>query len=152
MIEIKPTSFAALHQNKAFMALVHEYNVECSLVGMPRFDEKLSTYHAIDGSEFFHAFMAVDDGELVGFMFILTPVIPHYGYAIATTESLFVGTTYRKSGAGMALIRFAYAFAKSVGSPAIAISSPSGGRLQSILPKMGFRETNRIYLKEVDRG
>lgn len=84
---------------------------------------------------------------LIGFIVLLTPVLPHYGAAIAVAESLFVGGAHRKTGAGMLLIRRAERRAREARSPGMLFSAPSGGRLSVLLPRIGYRETNRVYLK-----
>jgi GNAT superfamily N-acetyltransferase len=81
---------------------------------------------------------------------VLKPVIPHYGVAIAVTESFFVGKEYRKSGAGLKLLRAAEAHAE--GAPGLLVSAPVGGTLAEVLPHLGYRETNRVFFKELAHG
>lgn len=48
----------------------------------------------------------------------------------------------------MLLIRRAEKRAREVRSPGMLFSAPSGGRLSVLLPRIGYRETNRVFLKE----
>jgi GNAT superfamily N-acetyltransferase len=84
---------------------------------------------------------------LVGFVVVLTAKLPHYGSTVAIAESLFVASQARKTGAGLALIRAAEAVAREQNSPAILFSAPSGGRLDTLMPRLGYRETNRVYMR-----
>ena len=140
---------AQIFAEPEFPALHREYVAECALHGLPDPDEKLAMYKALDANDAFRAFGAFFNGELVGFVAILAPTLPHYGITVAVAESLFVGQAFRKTGAGLALIRRAEQEARAIGSPAILFSSPSGGRLATLLPRIGYRETNRAFMKEL---
>ena len=148
-VTVRRISVAEAFANPAFPALCREYAGESAIAGLPDPQEKLSAYQALEacGSDAFCAYGAFLDEALIGFLALLTPVLPHYGVTIAVAESLFVGSAYRKTGAGMLLIRQAEKRAEEVGSPGMLFSAPSGGRLSAILPHIGYRETNRVYLK-----
>lgn len=148
-VTIRQVSVVEAFANPAFSALCREYAAECALAGLPDPQEKLSAYQALEvnGSEVFSAYGAFLGETLIGFAALLTPVLPHYGAAIAVAESLFVGSAQRKTGAGMLLIRRAERRAKELGCPGILFSAPSGGRLATLLPRIGYRETNRVFLK-----
>ena len=138
--------------NPAFPALCREYAEEAAIAGLPDPQEKLSAYQMLEssGSTAFNAYGAFSGDALIGFLVLLTPVLPHYGVAIAVAESLFVAGAYRKTGAGMLLIRLAEKRARELRSPGMLFSAPSGGRLAMLLPRIGYRETNRVFLKGFD--
>ena len=143
-------SVAEAFADKAFPSLCREYAEESAIAGLPDPREKLSAYQALEasGSAAFCAYVAFLGDMLIGFVALLTPVLPHYGIAISVAESLFVGRAYRKTGAGMLLIRLAEKRAEEMGSPGMLFSAPSKGRLSVLLPRIGYRETNRVFLKE----
>ncbi len=151
-ITVRQTSVAEVFAHPSFPVLCREYAEESAIAGLPVPQEKLSAYQALEasGSSAFSLYGAFLGDVLVGFVVLLTPVLPHYGAAIAVAESLFVGSAYRKTGAGMLLIRQAERRAREVRSPGMLFSAPSGGRLSVLLPRIGYRETNRVYLKEFD--
>ena len=146
---VRQISVAEAFANKEFPALCREYAKESALAGLPDPQEKLSAYQALEasGSDVFSVFGAFLGDTLIGFVALLTPVLPHYGVAVAVAESLFVGSEYRKTGAGLMLIRQAEKRARERRSPGVLFSSPSGGRLAALLPRIGYRETNRVFLK-----
>ncbi len=158
MIVIRKCTIGEVAANAAFPALHREYAAEAALAGLPDPDEKLGAYRLIEPGGAFQAYGAfLVDGPaggdvLVGVAAVLTPVIPHYGVAIAVTESLFVAAAHRRTGAGVKLIRAAEKHARDAGSPALLVSAPVGGRLVRVLPRLGYRETNRVFLKEVAHG
>ena len=86
---------------------------------------------------------------LVGFVTVLVSVFPHVGVLMASTESLFVAKEYRKTGAGLKLIRSAESCAKEGGAPCLFISSPFGGNLAEVLPQVGYTETNRVFFRNL---
>ena len=146
---VRRITVAEVFENETFPALCREYAAESAIAGLPDPQEKLSAYQALEasGSNVFCVYGAFLDDALIGFITLLTPVLPHYGAAIAVAESLFVGGAYRKTGAGMLLIRRAEKRAREVRSPGMLFSAPTGGRLAALLPRIGYRETNRVFLK-----
>jgi GNAT superfamily N-acetyltransferase len=148
-VSVRKVTFAELTSHGNFQALVREYEAESKAAGLPPFDDKMAQYRAIEPSGFFHLYAAFIGEGLIGFIAFLLPVIPHYGVTIAVTESFFVGQKFRKGGAGLKLLRAAEDHARREGSPALMASAPTGGRLAEILPRLGYRETNRVFLKEL---
>jgi len=148
---VRQISVAEAFACPAFHALCREYAAESALAGLPDPWEKLSAYQTLEagGSAAFRAYGAYQGETLIGFIVLLTPVLPHYGVVVAVAESLFVGRAYRKTGAGMLLIRQAEKRAREVRSPGILFSAPTGGRLSVLLPRIGYRETNRVFFKEL---
>lgn len=148
---VRQISVAEAFANRDFPALCREYAKESAIAGLPDPQEKLSAYQLLEnsGSTAFTLYGAFTGDVLAGFIALLTPVLPHYGIAIAVAESLFVGSNYRKTGAGMLLIRRAEKRAREMRSPGLLFSAPTGGRLSVLLPRIGYRETNRVYLKEL---
>ncbi len=151
---IRQISVAEAFASPEFAALCREYAREASIAGLPDPQEKLSAYQALEGAgnAAFRAYGAFVGDMLVGFVVLLTPVLPHYGAVVAVAERLCVASAYRKSGAGMLLIRQAERRAREVGSPGVLFSAPSGGRLAVLLPRIGYRETNRVFFKEFAHG
>ena len=148
---VRQIRVAEAFANPAFPALCREYAAEAAIAGLPDPQEKLAAYQLLEatGSEAFCVYGAFCGDALVGFLALLTPVLPHYGVAVTVAESLFVAGAYRKSGAGMLLVRQAEQRARELRSPGILFSAPSGGRLAALLPRIGYRETNRIFFKGV---
>ncbi len=194
-IILRQISVAEAFANPDFPALCREYAAESALAGLPDPQEKLFAYQALENSgsaafRVYGAFLSPTGGlrppcppsphraepggvlgeALIGFMALLTPVLPHYGTAVSVAESLFVASAHRKTGAGMLLIRQAEKTAKELRSPGLLFSAPSGplpegraprapqvrtgqspaadlGRLAVLLPRIGYRETNRVFLK-----
>lgn len=104
-------------------------------------------YRAMEATGMFHAFGAFREGRLAGFLFLMTPVLPHFGKKVGVTESFFVGAAHRKSGAGTQLRLAAEDAARAAGAVGILMSAPTGGKLDQVLPHVGYRETNRTFFK-----
>jgi len=148
-VMVRQITVTEAFEHQMFPSLAREYAEESAIAGLPDPQGKLGAYQMLEssGSEAFAAYGAFWGDTLIGFVVVLTPVIPHYGVAIAVAESLFVGRSYRKLGAGMMLIRQAEQRAREVRSPGLLLSAPSGGRLERILPRRGYLETNRVFMK-----
>ncbi len=149
MTSIKSCTALEIINHNDFESLRGEYITECANAYLPIPHEKLEMYKALDASGTLHGFGAFDGVKLIGFVVVLTPVLPHYGRIMAIVESLFVASAYRKSGAGLKLIRRAEKCAKNFGSPAIIFSAPLGGNLEKLLPRLKYTPTNVAYTKEL---
>lgn len=154
---IRRSSARDITGHPCFAALRREYAAESAMAGLPDPQEKLELYLLMEGSgalQVFGAFVQDEGGEaLAGFVAVLAPVLPHYGVTVAVTESLFVAARYRKTGAGLALLRRAEQHARALGSPALLVSAPcregQAGRLATLLPRLKYVETNRVYMKRL---
>lgn len=130
-------------------ALMAEYAAEAAIheIGPP--NPQFATYRAMEASGMFHTFGAFADGQLVGFLFLITPTLPHFGQLVGVTESFFVGAAHRKSGAGTQLRLVAEETAGAAGAAGILMSVPFGGKLGKVLPRAGYRETNTTFYKKL---
>ncbi len=152
MITVRKCAFAEIEGHPDFPALHQAYGAECALHGLPPPTEKGAAYRLLDGSAAFQIYGAFRSERLIGFVALLTPVLPHYGVAIAVAESLFVAPEQRKTGAGLQLLHAAETHARALGSPGLLVSAPTGGPLGKVLPRRGYRETNRVFLKVLPHG
>jgi GNAT superfamily N-acetyltransferase len=132
-----------------FPALIEEYAREGSIEGMPAPKAKIESYAAYDQSGMLHVFAAKEGPELVGFITVLAPILPHYSCPVAVAESFFVAAAHRAGGPGLRLLAAAEQRAAEVGSPGLLVCAPFAGRLFELLPKCGYVETNRVFFKKV---
>ena len=149
MLEIRPTTVAELEAAPNFSALLDEYAAESSIAGLPHPKAKLDTYKIMESSGMFKVFGAWYSGELVGFIAVLTCILPHYSEYISVTESFFVSARSRNTGAGLKLLCQAEAIARDLKSKGLLVSAPSGGSLASVLKCLDYKETNRVFFKAV---
>lgn len=149
MILIRKITISEVEENENFPNLAKEYAAESSIHGLPLPIEKIAAYRVIESTGIFQAYGAFLEEVLVGFIAVLTPIIPHYGVAITVSESFFVAKEHRKTGAGLKLLRVAHQHAIDAKSPGFLVSAPTGGDLAEVLPGLGYRETNRVFFKEI---
>lgn len=128
-------------------ALLSEYADECAIVGLPRPNPSRVMYDVLESSGFMHMIGAFDEDGLIGFVVLLVYLNPHYGQLLAVAESLFVGASYRKTGAGMQLIGAAERKAHELGAIGIVFSAPTGSRAAEVLSRSGRCEASRSYFK-----
>jgi GNAT superfamily N-acetyltransferase len=147
MIEVKRTTIAALEAAPELPALLAEYATESANDEIGPATPQFATYRAMEASGLFQAFAAVDGAALVGFMFLLTPTLPHFGKMVGVAESYFVAAAHRKTGAGTQLRQAAEAAAAAAGAVGMLITAPSGGRLEQVMPRVGYRETGLTFFK-----
>ena len=126
-----------------------EYALESSFDGLPSPDVQIETYRALEQAGVLQLIGAFEVTKLVGFVSIIANVLPHYGILMAITESFFVSAEYRKTGAGLRLLRAAERHARDIKAPGLLVSSPFGGRLAEVLAHVGYAETNRVFFKKL---
>lgn len=131
--------------------LIAKYAAESSIPEIGPVNPQWDIYATLEKSGLFQCFGAYHENMLVGFAWVLTPVLPHYGKRVATLESIFVSSTFRQFGYGVALMRAVEQYAKGVGCVGVLYSAPAGGRLERLLElKKSYRRTNAIFYRSVE--
>ena len=138
-----------LERDPDLAELLAEYAAESSIVGMPPPAAKMESYRELEARGLLQVLSATQEGRLIGFLTLLAPVLPHYGVAVAVSESFFVARAHRGTGAGLKLLRAAEDIARRFGSPGLLVSAPFDGDLFKVLPRVGYAETNRVFFKKV---
>jgi len=109
-------------------------------------------YQALFEAGVLHPLGVYVGDELAGFCTVLlSPVLHHHGRLIAIMESLFVARAYRKGGAGRALLAAAERVAREQGALGLHINAPTGGVLERVLPRQGYRAVNQIFYRPLHK-
>lgn len=146
-VTIRPITLADIQDAPNCASLLAGYADECAIPELAPHDPQFAQYAAMEQSGFMHFIGAYVADELVGLVALIVTTIPHFGKRIASTESFYVEPGHRKSGAGLALLREAQAMATEKGAIGLFISAPVGGALESLLPRVGYRQTNSMFFK-----
>lgn len=146
-LTIAQATLAEIEESPEIDALLAEYAAESANDDIGPACPQIQTYKAMEAAGLFRAFAARVDGRLVGFMFLLLPVLPHFGKLVGVSESYFVAAEHRKTGAGLRLLHAAEAVAREAGAAGVLVSAPTGGILERVMPGVGYRETNRVFFK-----
>ncbi|MDR0439471.1 MAG: GNAT family N-acetyltransferase [Candidatus Accumulibacter sp.] len=146
---IRPITVAEAFDSPAFVALCDEYRAES--LRNPGLSGSLPDregYTRLVDSGVLKPLGVFAGEELVGLCAIfITPVLHFGGRVIASTETLFVAEKYRAGGVGLRLLHAAELVARQAGADGLYVSAPSGGRLERVLPRAGYRETNRVFYR-----
>lgn len=151
-VTIHKCTFLELEALAGYRALVVEYAEEGRIPGMPapQFDPR--KYRQLCEIGVLHTRICMVDECLIGFVLVLTTILPKYSVEVAITEAFFVGKAHRMSGAGLRLLRVAEAIAAERAGGRLLVSAPFGGALAEVLPRLGYTETNRIFFRQVVHG
>lgn len=144
---VKPIAVADFLNAPTRDALLAGYADECAMSELGGIDPQFEMYSQLEEMGIGFCLGAFEDNELIGVLFLLVSVVPHYGKTIATTESFFVLPEHRKGNAGMALLNEAEHFAKQAGAVAIFVSAPSESRLERIMPHTPYRRSNAVFVR-----
>ena len=145
-LHVGPCSIADIAAAPNLRAITEEFAAESLAAGLPRTAPNWDVYRALESAGLLHPISARLDGELVGFIGVLFGPPPRH-VPVATTERFFVVKAHRKTGAGLKLLKAAEEKALALGSPALQVVAPFEGSLFRVLPRVGYRESNRVYLK-----
>lgn len=132
--------------------LLNEYANESAISGLPSPTAKSEMYKHMEIIGALYTIGAYINDILIGYITLLSPVLPHYSVLITVTESFFVAKKHRKGGTGLKLLREAESYAKKQGSPGLLVSAPFGGSLAEVLPHIGYMETNRVFFRNFNNG
>ena len=149
-MNVQMSRVADLERDPGLAALLVEYAAESSIAGMPPPAARMDSYRELEMRGLLHVLSASHETRLIGFLTLLAPVLPHYGVAVAVSESFFVARAHRGTGAGLKLLRAAEDLARRLGSPGLRVSAPVEGDLFRELPRVGYAETSRVFFKKVN--
>ena len=150
MVTITLVTAAEFWSQPNIQAILEEYALECSIAGLPAPAPSRELYAALESSGAMRVLGAFLGGTMIGFAVLLVTLNPHYGKPLAVTESLFVAGEYRKTGAGVRLLRAVEAVSVEMGAIGLLVSAPIGGRAAEWLPSSGYRETNRVFFRGLE--
>jgi hypothetical protein len=146
-ITLKRCALADIEAAPNLPALLDEYGRESSIDGLGAQNMQGDTYRALESTGLLHIVGAWAGDELAGFIAVLVSVLPHYGKTVCVSESYFVAAAHRKTGAGLLLLKEAERIGEEHGAAGFLLSAPMGGRLASVLPAKGYRQTNQVFFK-----
>lgn len=145
---IRQISVDELIECSEFPALLQEYADECPPKSGMSHTYNKATYRALEESGALHSFGAFgEDGELWGFVTLIITMLPKYTSLIGATESFFVASKHRQTGAGIKLLRAAESKASEAGAFGMLVSAPSGGKLAEVMPRSGYEESDVIFFR-----
>lgn len=147
VLEVRRCTVADLVASPRLADLLREYGEEYPTkdFGEPRM--QVAQYEHLERAGLLHPIAAYRGEELVGFVAVLVAVQPHFGNKIALTESLFVASSERTSGAGLKLLREAQRLAKEHQCLALMSSAPIGSRLEKLLPMLDYKPNTTAFYK-----
>ncbi len=143
-MEIRPCTIAEINES----GLAEGYS-EYAIEGFPVVQVQWERYAAMEAAGIIQCIGAFIDYQLVGFAVVMFSVSLHYGVPLAFSESFFVLKQYRKTGAGMKLLKAIEQLAKDNGVAGVTITAAFDKELDAVLPKVGYKTTHRLYFKRV---
>lgn len=151
-LTIKKCAIEELQCEQQLPELLEEYAAECAIEGLPKPAAKMEMYRHLQAAGALTAWGAfitcLNRRILIGFITVLSPVLPHYGVCVSTVESFFVGEPSRRTGAGMKLLDLAAAHAREIGSPGMLISAPLLSNLFSVLHRRkNCKQTGAVFFE-----
>lgn len=144
-LAIKKSSFLAIETDPNFYVLEREAVAEAAIIDGGKFDAV--TYQKLDEAGILNSWGAYYNGKLIGFTFIICTVLPKTSVYMTTCDLIFVGKEYRRTGAGLKLIKEARIFGKNKGTKGILFTAKEGGTLDKLLPRLKCEKIQHVYLE-----
>lgn len=148
-IVIKNITFAELYSDNSFNNLVKEYAEEATVAEMPQKSVDIEAYLQLEKDGVLYTMGAYNNYTLIGFMAVITKVLPHNGTQITFSDAIYVDKEHRKTGVGSKLITNAETYAESIGSYGVVIGAPIGGSFIDALQHIGYAPTNVLFFKRL---
>ncbi len=144
-VTIRRVSYSEILTAHNAQQLIDEYAAECSI---PDHNPQAEIYAAMEKNGVLVCFGAYVAGDLVGFVSMLTAIMPHNGKRAATIESLFVLSAHRDSGAGNDLLAAAEYHAAWSMCVALLYTARIGSRLDKILSRRaGCEPSHTVFTR-----
>lgn len=145
MLEIKPVSYSEILDAPNSAELLDAYAKDCV---MPDYNPQRQIYAAMENSGALHCFGAYVHRTLIGFVSVITGVMPHNGKRMATIESLFALPSHRKLGTGDALLCAVEKFAVEGKYVALIYTARAGSSLEVVLSRRsGCKESHTMFTR-----
>lgn len=130
---IKPIRYTEILDAKNSPEILREYAEECVV---PDYKPQRWMYKNMNDAGILNCIGAFDGEVLIGFVVVISAVMPHNGKKIATIESIFVMSEHRSSGAGLELIEATESLARELDCTAILASPRIASRMEKVLSRL----------------
>ena len=145
MLDIRPVSYSEILDAPNSAELLQAYSKDCV---MPDYNPQRQIYEAMENSGALYCFGAYVDDVLVGFVSVVTGLMPHNGKRTATIESLFALPSHRKYGIGDALLSAVEVLALKEGCVALLYTARVGSPLSVVLSRRpGCKESHTMFTR-----
>lgn len=148
-MNVQPCTVADIEAAPEFVALALEHAREHQVEGMPPSVPVWPSYRLLEQAGLLYGWSATLDGTLIGYISIFISVHPRCAAPLATTEGWFVVKEYRKTGAGLKLLKAAETKAMELTGGRLLASAPMDSELAQALPRLGYREISRVFFRQV---
>lgn len=146
-VEVRRCTVAELRDAPNIDDVIGQYADESSMPEYGPANVQWEAFVNLETQGLLHPIGAFVGGLPMGFVGVMVIPTLHYGVWIAAVSEIFVTVEARKGGVGLMLIHGIEAIAKECGAKAVQFSAPVDGQLAGVLPRLGYRNCNLIFVK-----
>jgi len=146
---IQRSSVAELESAATFVDLITEYAEESAIDGLPAPAARFEAYRHLEAIKMLYILSAIHEGNLIGFITVLKPIMLRYALPPAISESFFVAKAHRHTMAGLKLLVAADELSKELNLAGLMVSARVDSNLAGLLVKCGFVPTSTSFFKRV---
>ena len=147
-MEIKEISAREVYSSPEFDQIVRDYAQEGGNPDLGNAVPSLEFYDRMEKSGSLRCAAAFDGDRIVGIVFVLATVYPHFGKIVASVESIWLAKSHRAGGVGLRLIRKAQDLARDMGACGVYFGARVDSRLGQLYSRL-FTPMNTIFWKKI---
>lgn len=144
---IEPISLADFFAEPKHWELIEGYRQECAKPPFDKSTPNQEAYLALDKAGLIDMGVMTESGEPIGFVLIVTSMLPHFSMVCSTVESLYLKPEKRQGFAGVRLLNWAKRAAKARGSVGLNLTAVEGTRLERLCLKLGRKTSHNFFLE-----
>lgn len=129
MIVIREGTIQEVFDRSEFLEQSRLYCEESGTKAYGKEDPNREAYLELEERGDIRVVVATRLGQIIGFAFVLKTYHFHFSLPMATIETLWLDKAWRKSHAGLSLIRYCKSIARDWGYKHLTASAPAGSRL-----------------------
>lgn len=145
-MEIRRTTIEEIRNADTVDEIVAGY-AEGALEGIPSNGPLWEFYQTLERLGGFYPIGAYMDGKLIGVLFYFINPSLHYGSVICVIETIYVLPEYRKTGAGLKLLRFVEEDAPGKGAVAMMATAPVDSAFSKVLTGLKYTLASQFFYR-----
>lgn len=147
-MEMRPMTVAEFFNRPEANDIIAEYTTESGNPDLGNAMPSQKQYEQMERSEILNVIGAFDEDSLVGFVTVVVTMYPHFGKLVGSVESIWLRKDKRAGGAGLRLLKAAFANAKERGAVGCYLGARFGSRQHKLYERL-FQPMNVLFWKKL---
>lgn len=147
-MEMRPMTVAEFFERPEANDIIAEYTAESGNPDLGSAMPSQQQYEQMESSGILSVLGAFEGDSLVGFVSVVVTMYPHFGKLVGSVESIWLRKNKRAGGAGLRLLKAAFANAKERGAVGCYLGARFGSRQHKLYERL-FQPMNVLFWKKL---